>query len=331
MNKRHLTEVEQFYQLLPAIYRLRDAEQGYPLRAFLAILAEQGQIVEADMARLYANWFIESCEEWVVPYIGDLLGVRGLRPAGEAGWSQRALVANTLRYRRRKGTPALLEQIVYDVTGWAAHAVELYERVGTTQYLDHLRAGSGGTANLKQLNDPHLIGSAFDPLAYTPDVRLMAGTRQSPVLAARLNSGLGQRVVSVGQARPNLSAIGLYIWRLKPYQLERVTAYDHHDGKRFRFNPLGSDTQLFHKPAETPTFSRVAQEHELPVALRTAPLAAELCAYRQAQKDGRETNARFLKAPLPFAIYVGHHQPVALEDLWICDLSQWDNKQALTQ
>ena len=72
------TDTERLYQLLPAVYRLRDAEQGYPLRALVNVLARQGQVVEADIGRLYENWVIETCDEWVVPYLGDLLGVRGL-------------------------------------------------------------------------------------------------------------------------------------------------------------------------------------------------------------------------------------------------------------
>ena len=30
------------YQSLPEVYRTRDADEGYPLRAFLAVLGEQG-------------------------------------------------------------------------------------------------------------------------------------------------------------------------------------------------------------------------------------------------------------------------------------------------
>ena len=32
---------ERLYSLLPAVYRLRDADQGEPLRALLAAFAEQ--------------------------------------------------------------------------------------------------------------------------------------------------------------------------------------------------------------------------------------------------------------------------------------------------
>ena len=53
--------------------------------------------------------------------------------------SQRAQVANTLAYRRRKGTAAVLEQLARDVTGWNASVVEFFQLLATTQYMNHLR------------------------------------------------------------------------------------------------------------------------------------------------------------------------------------------------
>lgn len=61
---------DRLYQLLPAIYRLRDAAEGEPLRALLAVVEEEFNLLEADIDRLYDNWFIETCDEWVVAYLG---------------------------------------------------------------------------------------------------------------------------------------------------------------------------------------------------------------------------------------------------------------------
>jgi hypothetical protein len=132
------TTADNLYGLLPAIYRLRDAEHDGTLKALLSILAEQARVVEEDIARLYDNAFIETCDEWVVPYIGDLLGVRPLHSVG-GNASLRAYVANTLAYRRRKGTAPVLEQLARDVTGWTARAVEFFQRLGTTQHVNHVR------------------------------------------------------------------------------------------------------------------------------------------------------------------------------------------------
>ena len=70
------------------MYRIRDVEHGKPLEALLQIIGEQVDLVEEDIARLYDNWFIETCEDWVVPYIGELVGYRPVpmreRPATPA-------------------------------------------------------------------------------------------------------------------------------------------------------------------------------------------------------------------------------------------------------
>ena len=107
-----------------------------------------------DIAELWNNLFIETCDEWVIPYIGDLVAnnllydpsrigerdtaaalfadLRGpdLRP--RVAVRTRADVAKTIYYRRRKGTLPMLEELARDVTGWAAHAVEFFELLGWT-------------------------------------------------------------------------------------------------------------------------------------------------------------------------------------------------------
>src|SRR5262245_6756873 len=75
---------EKLYELLPAIYRQRDIQNGKPLEVLLGIIAEQIDVLEDDIACLYENQFIETCDEWVLPYIGDLVGARILRQVGNA-------------------------------------------------------------------------------------------------------------------------------------------------------------------------------------------------------------------------------------------------------
>ena len=120
-------DAERLYRLMPAIYRIRDAEQGKPLFALLTVIAEQLAIVEEDLAQLYDNQFIETCDEWVVPYIGDLIGYRALYYGRTPKVvSQRAEVGHTISYRQRKGTASMLEQLARDVTGWDARVVEFF-------------------------------------------------------------------------------------------------------------------------------------------------------------------------------------------------------------
>src|SRR5258707_3615829 len=91
---------DQLFARLPGYIRARDAAEGYPLRALLAAAEAEFDVLYGDIAGLYDDWFIDTCEEWVVPYIGDLLGATRLNPAGGAEFSLRAYVANTLSYRR---------------------------------------------------------------------------------------------------------------------------------------------------------------------------------------------------------------------------------------
>src|ERR1051325_5094271 len=108
-------DAEKLYALLPAVYRLLDSERGEPLKAFLSIIAEQIAVLEENLAQLYDDQFIETCAEWVVPYIGDLVGTRGIVPFPGATFTRRAEVANAIAARRRKGTASMLEQLARDV------------------------------------------------------------------------------------------------------------------------------------------------------------------------------------------------------------------------
>jgi len=127
---------QRLYELLPAVYRQRDTEGNESLRDLITILGEPAQVLEEEIERLYRNWYIETCDDWVVPYLGDLIGVR---PTSARQLSTRAEVANTLGYRRRKGTLAVVEQLARDVTGLPARAVEYFTLLSTTQNLNHLR------------------------------------------------------------------------------------------------------------------------------------------------------------------------------------------------
>src|SRR3954447_7597061 len=80
--------VERLYGLLPSIYRQRDLDEGEPLRALLAVIEGELTRIETDIDELYDNWFIETCEEWAVPYIGDLLDIGGLHDIQQTAYSQ---------------------------------------------------------------------------------------------------------------------------------------------------------------------------------------------------------------------------------------------------
>jgi hypothetical protein len=258
---------ERLYALLPAVYRNRDAGRGEPLRALMGILDEQLALLERDVAGLYDDWFIETCEEWVIPYVGDLLGVRLLHDVDSAGvYSQRALVANTLSFRRRKGTLSMLEDLARDVTGWRAKAVAFFELLGWNQNVNHLRMepapqgdfeGSGpleppafdrvGTVNLRNLDVVDRIGGPFDEVAHTVDVRPLDQT----------------------EGWYDVRNLGLFLWRLGSYPMLRATprhSATHADG--FHFSPLGNPAPLFTNPQRKEDEHGLAGETHVPGPVR---------------------------------------------------------------
>src|SRR5947209_8653770 len=202
------------YNLLPAIYRIRDAEQGEPLKALFAVIAEQVAVLEDDLAQLYDDQFIETCAEWVVPYIGDLIGYRTLHGVVPSISSPRAEVANTIGYRRRKGTVTMLEQLARDVTGWDAHVVEFFQLLATTQYMNHLRPRNLYAPDLRQWEPLERLETAFTSTAHTLDVHRIASKR----------------------GRYNIPNIGIFLWRLGAYALTYSPAFKL-DDHRYLFSP----------------------------------------------------------------------------------------------
>src|SRR5687767_6187696 len=128
---------------LPEIYRQRDLEQSPPgqLRSFLGLVENALGEIHANIESLYHDFFIDTCDAWVIPYIGDLLGTSHL--AGDPA-TLRADVADTILLRRRKGTRGALELLAWNLTRWPAHAVELFDKLAWTQHLNHQRPDAGG-------------------------------------------------------------------------------------------------------------------------------------------------------------------------------------------
>jgi len=271
------------YDLLPAIYRIRDANQGGALQNLFAILQDSHDALDQDITNLYQNWFIETCAEWVVPYIGDLLGVPPLNTADIPGVTARAYVAHTLSYRRRKGTPIVLQQLAQDVTNWPACAVEFFQLIATTQYMNHLRPQNLATPDLRNVDPLQLIDGPFDPLSHTLDVRGIVGPPIDPALAQGWNPD-----TLLVRGKYNLANIGLFLWRLKSYAIEGIVPRVVQDGTntRYRFNPLGLDQPLFNQPPPpAAAFTPVSGEAGVPGTLRLRALYEELEARRQAMVD----------------------------------------------
>jgi hypothetical protein len=202
------------YERLPEIYRTKDAELSAPfhLRSFLALVEEAFGNIDSNIEALYHDLFVETCADWVVPYIGDLLGTSHL--SGDP-WTLRADVADTIALRRRKGTLGAIELLAYNLTRWGAHCVELRENLVWNQHLNHQRPDEGGTppyslptvrrqtvirGGTVTLRDPAMLAllrTPFDPFAYTADVKAPAA----------------------GGIRYNLPNLAVFLWRLAAYRV----------------------------------------------------------------------------------------------------------------
>jgi hypothetical protein len=261
----------KLYDLLPEVYRVRDVEGredlpagNLPLESLLSVLAREVGVVEEDLAQLYDDLFIETCADWVVPYIGDLVGVGGLHELEDAA-SRRAQVANTVAYRRRKGTAAILEGVARDTTGWPAHAVEFFRVLATTQHPNHVRLSSLGSPDLRRWKPLEYVDTPFDELTHTVDVR-------------RITSGRG---------RHNIPSVGIFLWRLGAYSLTLSPAVrvDPNDARRYRFDPLNRDTQLFTKPEPEPDIAHISRPINVPKPIGRRVLREQLNEYYGAGKS----------------------------------------------
>ncbi len=257
------------YERLPAVYRRRDAENGYPLRALLEIISEQAGIVKHDMEGLLDNFFIQTSDEWVIPYIGDLVDNEALH---EVVQRRRADVAKTIYYRRRKGTLPIIEEIARDVTGWGAHAVEFFELMEWTQNLNHLRfertdTGSHrdppamdrvGTVNLRNLNAVDQMDGPFDVLAHSADIRPTTD-----------RSGWH-----------NISNLGIFLWRLNRYEMRSVPCRASRDNDYgYYFSPLGHPMPLFTNPEREVDPTGLATERHVPAPIRRLAFGSEKLEY----------------------------------------------------
>jgi len=287
---------QRIFDLLPVVHRLRDAENGDVLRELVEVLADQVDVLTEEVEQLYDDQFIETCARWVAPYIGDLVGYRVLHGVVPEVASPRAEVANTIAYRRRKGTAAVLEQLARDVTGWPARAVEFFERIVATQYLNHPRPHAAATVDLRSHEALGWLArqdGAFDDLAHTADVR-------------RINAA---RPATVG--RHNIPNIGLFLWRTEAVPVRRSPLVEHADGRRFRFDPLGADSRLFGSPRTESEITHLAEPADVPLPLGRRYAGDHLADYYGARRS----------ILLELQAGAADPTPVPAADVRICDLS----------
>lgn len=268
---------DRLFELMPALYRIVDTAHGDELRALLRLITGEADALRDDVEQLWGDYFIETCRRWVIPYIGDLVGNVALHdldmaPAAVTAESLftdlagpdlrprnpirlRADVAKTIYYRRRKGTPPMLEELARDVTGWDAHIVEFFTLLDWNQHLEHLRLDCHGCPDLRRIEACTRVGGPWDSATHTVDVR-------------RINEWDGWY---------NIPNIGFFLWRLSAFPIEHVTPREIGGTNwRLTFSPLGHDTPLFSPGRREADESHVATELHVEAPIRAAAFFEDL-------------------------------------------------------
>lgn len=232
------------FDLLPAIHRIRDEAEGDPLRTLLDLVGEEVAVLEESLEQFYDDQFIETCAEWVVPYLGDLIGYRSLHHSVPGLRSPRAEVADTIAFRRRKGTVPMLEQLALAVTGWPCKVVEFFELLQTTQFMNHPRLHNALTPDLRAGRALADLGGGFDRQAHSVDTRS----------------------IRRGEGRHNIPNLGFFLWRIESRSLGGSPAVAV-DAQRFRFHPLGVDSPLHRRVEPRPATQSRAGRSQIPAAI----------------------------------------------------------------
>jgi hypothetical protein len=305
---------DRLYELLPAVYRIRDEERGGPLRALLNVIDEQVGVVEADIAQMYENWFIETCDDWVVPYIGDLVGYTLLRSTSSDSQDlfphsrmvQRRDVANVIRYRRRKGTLALLELLARDTSNLPTRAVEFYKRLSVNQSINFPRFTRGQTVSLRNGDALDLLDGPFDLSARTVDIRRPVSNRT--------------------RGQYNIPNVGLFVWRLNSYSVTETPAYcvEEEAPECYSFSVLGHDTQLYNNPRPETRPTHIADELNLPTPIRRRAFEKRIVDH-----SGKLVRIEASENYYPESVVIflldrkGNLEPIARESVIPANLSDW--------
>ncbi len=240
------------FSLLPQVHRARDIAQGHPLEALFTALESQSLALHANIGSLYDNWFIETCQPWLIPYLGDLVALDPVLASLELP-GLRTLVANLTDYRSRRGTLVCLGHAATAISGWSCMAVDL----------DNFRSGTWA-AGAPQAGTWRIQARGGDPAAGLVAARSVDLRRGAPVAGTGI-PGLPGGVPGT---------MGLLAWPLRPVRLYGVEARPVAEVPgAFHLSPLGIATPLYVPPARLPVAGAASGIADLPLPLTRAWLA----------------------------------------------------------
>lgn len=245
---------QRLYERVPANYRVYDEEQGRPLLSLLRLVGKQAAALRDNLDDLWDNFFIETCDDWVVPYLAALVGTNTL--AQSTSQSNRLDVRNTIRWRQSKGTPAMLQALARDITEWPTELAEFFRNIGWSQNVNHVRSSAVFTVDVHEPAPLSQLGHAKDPWAHAVDIRPSAPLDQTRI--ANESLGIGQAAWGT-PGRHQIKNLGFFVHRLRTYAVKGAMPAAAPPGALplvpplfFTFDPLCRDAPLFIKESRKP-------------------------------------------------------------------------------
>jgi hypothetical protein len=175
---------EKLWQLVPEVYRNADGLTANPnvLRQLVEVIAAEVAQTRRSIDRLWEDQHIETCDDWAVPYIGELVGARLVSARDRRG--RRVDVANAMYFRRRRGTPEVLDTLVRAMSGWDVvlreglrHLARMRHRLDALPHPEgpYTATPPGGTADLRRPSGADLADGPFGEYFHTLDTRRLRG------------------------------------------------------------------------------------------------------------------------------------------------------------
>jgi hypothetical protein len=306
---------EALYALLPAHVRLRDRASGGALRALVGVLALSSAEIDAETNAFYDALFVETAGPAALDAIAALVAATPLRPMPPgAAIDQRAYVANTVRYRRGKGTARVLEALAADVTGLGAVAVEYFQRLARLNHLLDIRPDRPGTALLVDGDTAARAGGAFDLLPRLLDVSPVTRTHRDRPAGRHGITAVGVHVVRpvvptfpAPPAAPGTAVLAAALAGVpvaRPWPAGGVTTPGYH---QLAAQP-GAPLRLFGPDRRAGAGGGRLRERDLGDRLRRLPLHQETDELRRAVLEGRPSRLPdrpwFDEAGAPFTVFL---------------------------
>lgn len=223
---------EKLWRWIPEHYRNIDAIE--PANGALRALIESYGYALAELRReserIWENASAELADDWALSLIGGITGMPPLSTLNAR--ARRIVVAKAVSYSRRKGTLALIAELIEDISGAEGHAVEAFRkitrmphRLDMQDFRPTQRLGLPRTG-LPDIHHPRLreiSNSPLDETSHLPDFRPTKGKK----------------------GYFDLPHLHIHLVPYQSFDLQYPTVFPL-DDRHFTIDPSGRDVPLFH-------------------------------------------------------------------------------------